>query len=96
MEVTEAEVGGGSVAAEGVEVAAADEDELGDSEGGGTADDGADVVALGDIMHNDVAVDAHVVATVVSLRPRYDHEHVCGDIESGWSAGGAKTGALMK
>lgn len=35
VEMTEADVGGGAVAAERVEVTAADEDEFGDAEGGG-------------------------------------------------------------
>lgn len=48
----EAEVGSGTVAAEGVEVAAADEDDLGDAEGGGAAGQRPHVVPLSHVVYN--------------------------------------------
>lgn len=55
--VAEAEVGGAAVAAEGVEVAAADEDDLGDAKSGGAPGEGSDVVPLRDVVDDDRAFD---------------------------------------
>lgn len=59
VEVAEAEVGGGAMAAEGVEVAAADENELRNAEGGGAPGESADVVPLRYVVHHHVALHRH-------------------------------------
>lgn len=56
VEVAKAEVGGGSVAAEGVEVAAADEDDLRHAESGGAANHRPHVVALRHVVHHHQAL----------------------------------------
>ena len=54
--MAEAKVGSGAMAAEGVEVAAADEDELRHAERRRAAGQSADVVALRDVVHHHVAL----------------------------------------
>lgn len=56
VEVAEAEVGGGAMAPERVEVAAADEDQLRHAEGGGATGQSADVVPLRYVVHHHVAL----------------------------------------
>ncbi len=59
MEVAKAEVGGGAVASKGVEVSAANQNNLGDSEGGGASGQSANVVSFCYVVHHYVALDAH-------------------------------------
>ena len=59
VKVAKAKVGSGAMAAEGVKVPAANENELGDPKGGGAPSQSAYVVSLGYVMHHHVALYHH-------------------------------------
>lgn len=84
--MAKAEVRGGSVASKGVEIAAADEDHLGDAEGGGAPSKSADVVSLSYVVHHHVALPPHFRCFYVRERVGKKIGDFSGDSAAGTTA----------
>lgn len=65
--MAKAKVRGGAMAAEGVELSAADQDELRDTEGGGASGECTDVVPLGYVVHHHIALYRHFPLSLISV-----------------------------